>query len=158
RRIHTMKIGGEGAEGFAQARVKLEVDITPENTVTMEMKAGQFIIFSERCIHGSPPNRSKDRRRWGMAFRTIKPSVQVYDEDRRHRVFYLEENFARENWGAVVLRGQDTEGINKIIDPFPETRQQQREASAAAHADGGQAVGNGAPAEQPKEEAPAAGS
>jgi non-heme Fe2+,alpha-ketoglutarate-dependent halogenase len=162
RRIHTMKLGGEDAEGFAKARVRLEVDITPENTVTMEMKAGQFIIFSERCIHGSPPNSSKDRRRWGMAFRTIKPSVKVYDDDLRHRVFYLEENFSLENWGAVVLRGQDTEGLNKIIDPFADVRGQQIAANEAA-AQAATPVGaagtgaNGHAAEQ-QETAPTAGS
>jgi non-heme Fe2+,alpha-ketoglutarate-dependent halogenase len=132
RRIHTMKLGGKDSEGFAKARVKLEVEITPEKTVTMEMKAGQFIIFSERCIHGSPPNVS-NRRRWGMAFRTIHPDVKVYDEDTRHRVFYLEENFGLENWGAVVLRGKDTAGINKIIDPFRDVRDAQIEANQAGH-------------------------
>lgn len=131
RRIHTMKLGGKDSEGFAKARVKLEVDITPENTVTMEMKAGQFIIFSERCIHGSPPNSTTDRRRWGMAFRTILPTVKVYDEDLRHRVFYLEENFGLENWGAIVLRGKDTTGINKTIDPFKDVRDEQRAANEA---------------------------
>ena len=122
RKIHTMKIGSNDAEGFARARVKLEADTSPEHVVSMPMKAGQFVIFSERCIHGSPPNRSADRRRWGMAFRAILPSVKVYDEELLHRVFYLEEEFSLENWGAVVLRGEDPLGLNRLVDPFPELR------------------------------------
>ena len=122
RKIHTMKIGSNDAEGFARARVKLEADTSPEHVVSMPMKARQFVIFSERCIHGSPPNRSADRRRWGMAFRAILPSVKVYDEELLHRVFYLEEEFSLENWGAVVLRGEDPLGLNRLVDPFPELR------------------------------------
>lgn len=130
RKIHTMKIGSDDSEGFAKARVKLEIDIKPEDVVDMPMRAGQFVIFSERCIHGSPPNTSKNRRRWGMAFRTILPSVKVYDEDLLHRVFYLEEEFSLENWGAVVLRGEDTAKVNKTIEPFPEIRKAQMDSSA----------------------------
>jgi len=122
RKIHTMKIGSDDAEGFAKARVKLELDITEDMIVDMPMKAGQFIIFSERCIHGSPPNTSKDRRRWGMAFRTIMPDVKVYDDDTLHHVFYLDEEFSLDKWGAVVLRGKDTASLNKTLDPFPELR------------------------------------
>jgi len=125
RKVHTMRIGGDDAEGFAKAKVKLELDIRDDMIVDMPMKAGQFIIFSERCIHGSPPNTSKDRRRWGMAFRAIKPSVKVYDDSTMHQVMYLDEQFSLENWGAVVLRGEDTVGLNRIIDPFPELRGEQ---------------------------------
>lgn len=122
RKVHVMRIGGKDAEGFAKAKVKLELDITKDMIVDMPMKAGQFIIFSERCIHGSPPNTSKDRRRWGMAFRTIMPTVKVYDDDTMHHVVYLDEQFSLDNWGAVVLRGEDTHHLNKVVDPFPELR------------------------------------
>jgi non-heme Fe2+,alpha-ketoglutarate-dependent halogenase len=128
RRVHTMRIGGKDAEGFAKARIKLDVDITPDIIVDMPMKAGQFIIFSERCIHGSPPNSTTDRRRWGMAFRTIQPDVKIYDDEMKHQVFYLQEEFDLKNWGAVLLRGQDNAGINKLIDPFPELRANQAAA------------------------------
>jgi len=135
RSINTMTIGGEGAEGFAKARVKLDVDIKPEMIVDMPMKAGQFVIFSERCIHGSPPNSTTDRRRWGMAFRAIQPEVKVYDHEMRHHVFYLQEEFSLENWGAVVLRGKDTAGLNKVITPCQDVRDAQIVRSAGPAAD-----------------------
>lgn len=117
RRIHTALIGAKDGGGFARTRFKLEADITDDKIVDMPMQAGQFVIFSERCIHGSPPNASADRRRWGMAFRTILPSVKVYDTELRHHVMYLREEYSLENWGALVLRGQDTAGVNRLTQP-----------------------------------------
>ncbi len=117
RRINTAHIGAKDGGGFARTRFKLEADITDDKVVNMPMQAGQFVIFSERCIHGSPPNASTDRRRWGMAFRTIKPSVKVYDTELRHHVMYLREEYSLENWGAVVLRGEDDAGVNRLTQP-----------------------------------------
>lgn len=123
RSIGTIRLGGRGAESFAKSAIKLEYPIDPKDVVTMEMKAGQFIIFTERTIHGSPPNHS-DRRRWGMAFRTILPEVLCYGDVITHNVAYLGEEYDLSNWGALVLRGRDTAGINRIKDPFPHLRQQ----------------------------------
>ncbi len=121
RQINITKLGGSESESFANARVKLECDTSPEKVVTMEMKAGQFVIFTERCIHGSPPNSTQDRRRWGMAFRTIVPDCLVYGKDvMKHNVRYLQQQFDLAKWGAVVLRGEDTAGVNRIREPLME--------------------------------------
>lgn len=117
RSMKTIRLGGGGS--FARASFTLECPIDPKDVVTMEMKAGQFIVFSERCIHGSPPNNS-DRRRWGMAFRTIQPDVLCYGDVKKHNVGYLNEVYDLEKWGAIVLRGTDTAGVNRIKDPFPQ--------------------------------------
>ncbi len=127
KKINTMRIGGSKAASFSRAKISLEYDIDPDKLATMEMQAGQFVIFTERVVHGSPPNRS-DRRRWGMAFRTIRPDVQVYDKDEKvHRVAYLGENYPLDKWGTIVLRGVDTAGVNRGLDPFPELAKAQHE-------------------------------
>ena len=59
-RMRTIKFGGE--EGFYNANYSLEFDRDPKQIVTVPVKAGQFVIFAERCIHGSPPNVT-DRHR-----------------------------------------------------------------------------------------------
>jgi non-heme Fe2+,alpha-ketoglutarate-dependent halogenase len=118
RRIRTMRLGGRGAGSFGKADITLEHEYRPGQEVSMEMKAGQFVIFTEQVIHGSPPNRS-NRRRWGMAFRVVPPEVVVYGDARWHNVAYLNEQYDLAKWGAVVLRGADTAGVNRIIDPFP---------------------------------------
>jgi non-haem Fe2+, alpha-ketoglutarate-dependent halogenase len=78
----------------------LECPIDPQKVVTMEMKAGQFVIFTEQTIHGSPPNRSNRPRR-GMAFRVIPPEVVAYGDATVHRVSYLKEKYDLTHWGEA---------------------------------------------------------
>jgi non-heme Fe2+,alpha-ketoglutarate-dependent halogenase len=117
RRIHTIRLGGTGGQ-FGAVRFELECPIDPEKVVSMEMKAGQFVLFTEQTVHGSPPNRSNRPRR-GMAFRVIPPEVVAYGDATVHRVTYLQEKYDLTRWGAVVLRGRDTAGRNRLLDPFP---------------------------------------
>lgn len=49
----------------------------PDSVVTMEMPRGSFVIFSERTMHGSPPNNS-DRRRTAVNCRITKADTLVY--------------------------------------------------------------------------------
>jgi non-heme Fe2+,alpha-ketoglutarate-dependent halogenase len=117
RRIHTIRLGGNGGQ-FGAASFELEYPIDPEKVVSMEMKAGQFVIFTEQTVHGSPPNRSPRPRR-GMAFRVIPPEVVAYGDATVHRVTYQKEKYDLTRWGAVVLRGHDTAGLNRLLVPFP---------------------------------------
>jgi non-haem Fe2+, alpha-ketoglutarate-dependent halogenase len=108
-------IGGFGR--FAKsAGLTLDVNITQDMIVPMPLKSGQCVIFTERCIHGSPPNTS-DKRRFGFVFRTIKPSVQVYREESIHEVTYLKETYNLEKWGCALLRGEDPYHLNRMIAP-----------------------------------------
>jgi non-heme Fe2+,alpha-ketoglutarate-dependent halogenase len=108
-------IGGEGR--FAKASgLTLEVPITEDMIASMPLKSGQAVIFTERCIHGSPPNNSPNRR-FGFVFRTIKTNVQVYREESIHEVTYLREKYNLENWGCALLRGEDKYHLNRMIQP-----------------------------------------
>lgn len=49
----------------------------PGSVATMEMPRGSFVIFSERTMHGSPPNNS-DRRRMAVNCRITKADTLVY--------------------------------------------------------------------------------
>lgn len=42
--------------------VTLPFEYDPQDLVTVETRAGEFVIFSERTMHGSPPNRSAEGR------------------------------------------------------------------------------------------------
>jgi non-heme Fe2+,alpha-ketoglutarate-dependent halogenase len=128
RRICTVRNGGADAGQFGYSKVKLEYDVDPAKVVTMEMKAGECLIFTERTIHGSGPNES-DRRRWGMAFRVILPEVRCYadvGDGVIHNVRYLQDDFDLTRWGAIVIRGEDTANVNRILTPFPELERPQR--------------------------------
>ncbi len=131
RKMWTMTKGGNGYIGnppevakviggigrFAKASgVTLEVPITEDMIVPMPLKSGQCVIFTERCIHGSPPNVS-DKRRFGFVFRTIRTDVQVYREEKIHEVTYLRETYDLKNWGCALLRGEDKHHLNRMITP-----------------------------------------
>lgn len=114
-RIRTINFGGAKAEGFYQANFDLEFDHDPTRVSKLEVKAGQFILFTERCIHGSSANRSQ-RDRLAFNFRVIPTDVAVYPNKDRYRSVYNGGKYELENWGVVQLRGQDTHGLSRTLD------------------------------------------
>lgn len=60
-------------------------DADPRQVVSMELKPGQFFLFTERMLHSSAPNRS-NRRRLGLAVRFTIPIVRSY---KNHPVFLV---------------------------------------------------------------------
>ena len=85
-KIRKIKLG-TGAS-FYNASFELDMEIDPEKIVSMELRPGQFVILSERCVHGSPGNQS-DKRRMGINFRAILPSTSVYEGQEKHSAFHL---------------------------------------------------------------------
>ena len=69
----------------------------------LEMKPGEFILFNERTVHHSDPNRSQ-RRRLGLAVRVIIPIVKVLKWD-------------APGHSLVRISGEDRMGFNKVIEP-----------------------------------------
>jgi non-heme Fe2+,alpha-ketoglutarate-dependent halogenase len=94
----------------------MEAPITEEMIAPMPLKSGQAVIFTESCIHGSGPNASNDRR-FGLAFRAIRPDCAVYRDEKIHYVNYLNEQFDLANWGCTLLRGEDKYRLNKLVPP-----------------------------------------
>jgi hypothetical protein len=75
----------------------------PSLAINLEMKPGEFILFNERTLHHSEPNRSQ-KRRLGLASRVIPPMVNVLTYD-------------SEDHGVMVIAGQDTMGFNRVVEP-----------------------------------------
>lgn len=111
-RIRTIKFGGP--DGFYKVNFQLQFDCDPTKVVNAEMKAGQFIIFSERVIHGSGPNRSSGMRQ-AFNYRLVPTSVRIYPGQSRHNAMHMGQNYSLENWGAVLLRGTDEFGYNRLV-------------------------------------------
>ena len=103
-RMNTIKFGGE--EGFYNAAFSLEFDRDPKRVVRVPVRAGQFIIFTERCIHGSAANTT-DRHRLAFNLRAIPTSVAVYPKKKYYRRVYNGGKYFLDNWGVVQLRGED---------------------------------------------------
>jgi len=112
--IRTITFGGE--EGFYGANFSLDFDREAHEIVTLPVKAGQFVIFAERCIHGSPPNTT-DRHRLAFNIRVIPTSIPVYTDKEKYRSVYNGGKYYLKNWGVSVLRGEDRYQLSRSVDP-----------------------------------------
>ena len=111
RKIH---FGGE--EAFYNAKYTLEFDRDPEKLVTVPVKSGQILIFTERCIHGSPPNKT-DRHRLAFNLRAIPTNIPVYPNNKRYyRSVYNGGKYYLDNWGVALLRGEDRHQLSRTVD------------------------------------------
>jgi non-heme Fe2+,alpha-ketoglutarate-dependent halogenase len=112
-RIRTIKFGGE--EGFYNAHFSLEFDRDPARIVKVPVRAGQFIVFTERCIHGSAANQT-DRHRLAFNLRVIPTSVPVYTNTKKYRSVYNGGKYHLDRWGVALLRGEDTYQYSRMAD------------------------------------------
>ncbi|MGH3840251.1 MAG: chlorinating enzyme [Pseudonocardiaceae bacterium] len=109
----------EGAQrgffGYDYRELQIDPDWKPDETraVSMEMAAGQFIMFWSTLMHASHPHSGKTNdMRMGFAARYVPSSVRVYpDTD------VVEEYGGRvslERYGSVVVRGRNEYPGNRI--------------------------------------------
>ena len=112
--IHKIKFGGK--EGFYKANFSLDYDSDPDRLVTMPVKSGQFLIFTERCIHGSPANTT-DRYRLAFNLRIVPTNVPVLTGKEKYRSVYNGGQYHLKNWGVALLRGEDRHQLSKTVIP-----------------------------------------
>jgi len=110
--LHNVIIGGK--QKFATTSFELEANIPPSELGDCVLKAGEFVIFHERTVHGAPPNSSKTRRRFGMNYRICRPDVFVYRGIKRQESNTFSEVFDLTNWTAILYRGEDKFHRNKV--------------------------------------------
>lgn len=124
-KIHPLKISTdfdtkndtEGGKRFGTAKIEIDYAIQPENVIPVEMKAGQFFIFSERALHGSLGNQT-EQWRWAVNGRIIRPNTRLYTEKmltegHSYKVVGVSQ-IRLDNWQAVQVRGKDTCGYNRL--------------------------------------------
>ena len=116
--IQNMRLGG--GIGFHAVNFYPDYEIDPADIINIEMDPGQVLIFSERTIHGSPPNRS-DRNRFAFNYRVIPTNVKVYPDPKNkkqhkdfHKAIQMNEKYDLAKWNAILLRGK-TNGLNRIM-------------------------------------------
>lgn len=111
-------------EGFLAAEIDYEID--PQAVQPIEVKAGQFFIFTERVIHGSLKNHTEDAR-WGVSVRVIEPKTIAYSQKMRSEGHGLRvQNITQlklDKWQGVMIRGEDRYGNNKAAEKliYPKT-------------------------------------
>jgi non-heme Fe2+,alpha-ketoglutarate-dependent halogenase len=113
-RIRAIKFGGE--EGFYKAAYTFDFDERVEDCVELPVTAGQFIIFTERCIHGSGPNTT-DHHRLAFNMRVIPDHVPAYTNKKYYRSVYNGGKYHLDKWGTALLRGEDRHRLSRAIPP-----------------------------------------
>lgn len=81
------------------------------NPTYMEVKPGQFFLFTEHTVHGSDPNTSNTVRS-GIAIRITSNQTRIYNG-----IKVDGQGMPLKNWHAIQVRGEDEYGHNKIGPP-----------------------------------------
>lgn len=100
--------------GYNYEDIKIDKDWDPDaqHVQNLEMRPGQFIIFTARTIHGSNPNRS-NRQRMGYAVRVVPTHVRVYGGMSEFDEFGHHFDLSRH--GCVLVAGEDDYGLNRVV-------------------------------------------
>jgi non-haem Fe2+, alpha-ketoglutarate-dependent halogenase len=100
--------------GYNYDDIKIDKDWDPsqEDVRDLEMRQGQFIIFTARCIHGSNPNTS-NRQRMGFAIRAVPTHVRVYGDMTEFDEFG--HHFGLDRHGCVLVAGEDEHKLNRVL-------------------------------------------
>ncbi|MFW9930643.1 MAG: chlorinating enzyme, partial [Candidatus Thorarchaeota archaeon] len=99
---------------FDDFRIDPEWQPNEEEAISLEMKPGECVIFTARCIHGSHPNITKRSTRFAISSRYVPTHVRVYPE---MKMFSAHGgHFDLERYGVVLVSGEDTYKHNKIRD------------------------------------------
>lgn len=113
----TMRWNGSARDnsffGYNYNDIKIDENWDPdqEDVRHLEMRPGQFIIFTARCIHGSNPNTS-NRQRMGFAIRVVPTHVRVYGGMTEFDEFG--HHFKLDRHGCVLVAGADEHQLNQV--------------------------------------------
>lgn len=114
-----------GFFGYNFDDFKVDPNWTPDESeaFTMEMKPGECVIFTAKCVHASHPNNSERSTRFAISSRYVPTHVKVYpdlDELNVHG-----GHFDLSNYGTILVSGEDKFKHNRIRTtnnrgtPFP---------------------------------------
>lgn len=117
QRINTELKDGipRGFFGYDYRELQIDPHWRPDerDAVSLVMEPGQCVIFWSTLMHASLPNTSRGRDyRMGFATRYVPTTVRVYPDTDE-----IEEyggSVSLERWGAVLARGRDDHGLNRI--------------------------------------------
>lgn len=104
-----------GFFGYDYRSLQKDPDWSPDESkaVSLEMKAGQFIIFWSNLMHASLPNSTKSSMRLGYTSRYLPAKVKVYPGVDRIQEFGSE--YSLEKYGVVFVSGKDKYKHNRVL-------------------------------------------
>ncbi|MGB3466656.1 MAG: chlorinating enzyme [Cyclobacteriaceae bacterium] len=100
--------------GYNFADFKIDKNWEPDESkaVHIEMKPGECIIFSAKCVHASNGNTTKNQTRLAITARYVQNHVKVYENTDQFRAHGAD--FDLKKYGCVQVSGNDSYGHNKI--------------------------------------------
>jgi non-haem Fe2+, alpha-ketoglutarate-dependent halogenase len=104
-----------GFFGYDYRNLQKDPNFKPDESqaVSIEMKAGQFVIFWSTLMHSSFPNRSKNKSRLGFTARYVPASVKIYPDT--DTVDEYGTTLSLDKYGVVVASGKDKFGHNRVL-------------------------------------------
>ena len=108
--------GGDSEEGFYEASYTLDFREEDQPIRYVPVKSGQFLLFTERFVHGSGPNTT-DQYRLAFNMRVIPSNIPVYPNKKYYRSVYNGGKYFLDQWGVAVLRGEDRYQLSRTIPP-----------------------------------------
>ncbi|KFX03242.1 chemotaxis protein CheX [Pectobacterium betavasculorum] len=110
---------------FQEFKVDPAWDPEAEKVLDMEMKPGECVIFSAKCVHASFPNTTKRNTRFAITARYTPAHVKVYPHSDVFMAHGGKFDLRASNYGPVLVSGNDPWGHNNIRaanshnEPFP---------------------------------------
>jgi len=100
--------------GYSYDELKLDPNWTPDESQAayVTMNAGEAVIFTARCMHGSLPIKSPRTMRIAVSSRYVSTDVRIYPDQMK-----INEHGAildLSGWGAVLVAGVDEHALNRI--------------------------------------------
>jgi non-heme Fe2+,alpha-ketoglutarate-dependent halogenase len=108
----------QGFFGYNWEKLKVDPGWKPDESKAfhLEMKPGQFFIFSSQCLHASEPNRTRDFMRCGWSSRYVATHVKVYSG--HDSITSLGETLPLDRYSTVLVGGHDAYGHNVVSRPL----------------------------------------
>ena len=122
--------GDNKSDRFGTMVMRPHDPLPEDDVVDLPMEAGQFVIFSERVMHGSRPNITPGTDRLAVNGRFITPQTKIHNPwvlgDGGLDIAYGRIKGLRlDRWRAVLVRGEDPHGRTPgRIVPLDELRSQ----------------------------------
>jgi non-haem Fe2+, alpha-ketoglutarate-dependent halogenase len=103
-----------GFFGYNFEDFKVDPSWVPDESaaVAMEMKPGECVMFTPKCVHGSFPNSTRRTTRFAITARYVPTHVRVYPD---WQSFVAHGgSFDLANYGCVLVSGEDTYRHNRV--------------------------------------------
>ncbi len=104
-----------GFFGYDYRNLQKDPDFVPDESaaVSIEMKAGQFVIFWSTLMHSSFPNTSSNKTRIGFTARYLPTCVKVYPDT--DTIDEYGTALSLDKYGTVLVAGEDNYQHNRRL-------------------------------------------